>query len=91
MVGINFGRLKGVRGSPFIFNIAFNYLQKTVRLARNRAHIVSLFITWLIKGVTILQYVNDTILIIQDATESARNLKLFLYLLELMSGLKMRI
>jgi hypothetical protein len=39
-------------------------------------------------GYVILQYVDDTILFIQDDMESARNLKLLLYIFESMSGLK---
>jgi hypothetical protein len=39
-------------------------------------------------GVAILQYADDTILLIQDDFEGARNLKLLLYIFEVMSGLK---
>jgi hypothetical protein len=39
-------------------------------------------------GVAMLQYADDTILLIQDDVEQARNLKLLLYLFEAMSGLK---
>jgi hypothetical protein len=39
-------------------------------------------------GVAILQYADDTILLIQDDIEGARNLKLLLYIFEIMSGLK---
>jgi hypothetical protein len=39
-------------------------------------------------GCVILQYADDTILFIQDDMESARNLKLLLYIFESMSGLK---
>jgi hypothetical protein len=35
-----------------------------------------------------LQYADDTILLIQDDLEQARNLKLLLYIFEAMSGLK---
>jgi hypothetical protein len=40
------------------------------------------------RGCAILQYVDDTILYIKDDLESARNLKLLLYIFESMSGLK---
>ena len=36
----------------------------------------------------ILQYADDTIICIKDDIEMAKNLKLLLYLYELMSGLK---
>ena len=39
-------------------------------------------------GITILQYADDTILMLQDDVEGARNLKLLLYMFESMSGLK---
>jgi hypothetical protein len=39
-------------------------------------------------GCAILQYADNTILFIQDDMESARNLKLLLYIFESMSGLK---
>jgi hypothetical protein len=39
-------------------------------------------------GVAILQYADDTILLIHDDVEGARNLKLLLYIFEIMSGLK---
>jgi hypothetical protein len=39
-------------------------------------------------GVAILQYADDTILLLQHDMEGARNLKLLLYIFETMSGLK---
>jgi hypothetical protein len=39
-------------------------------------------------GVAILQYADDTIICLKDDFEKARNMKLLLYLYELMSGLK---
>jgi hypothetical protein len=40
------------------------------------------------KGISILQYVDDTILCLQDDNEKAKNVKLLLYIYEHMSGLK---
>jgi len=40
------------------------------------------------KGVAILQYADDTIICLKDDMEVARNMKLHLYLYEMMSGLK---
>jgi hypothetical protein len=40
------------------------------------------------KGITILQYADDTILCLQDDEEKARNVKMLLYIYEQMSGLK---
>jgi hypothetical protein len=39
-------------------------------------------------GVAILQYVDDTIFCLKDDMDNARNVKLLLYLYEMMSGLK---
>jgi hypothetical protein len=43
------------------------------------------------KGVGILQYADDTVLCLSHDPEKAVNLKLLLYLFELMSGLKIKI
>jgi hypothetical protein len=40
------------------------------------------------KGVAVLQYVDDTIVCLDHNIEGARNLKLLLYMYELMAGLK---
>ena len=39
-------------------------------------------------GIAILQYADDTIICLKDDIEVARNMKLLLYLYEIMSGLK---
>jgi len=39
-------------------------------------------------GVVILQYADDTIICLKENLENARNMKILLYLYELMSGLK---
>lgn len=41
-------------------------------------------------GVTILQYADDTVLCLSHNPENAMNLKLLLYMFELMSGLKIK-
>jgi len=45
-------------------------------------------ITFWIKGVAVLQYADDTIICLKHSIEGARNLKLLLYMYELMAGLK---
>jgi hypothetical protein len=40
------------------------------------------------KGVVVLQYADDTIICLDHSIEGARNLKLLLYMYELMAGLK---
>lgn len=73
---------------PLSLNIATNGLQRMVKLAETNGQVVVLVPHLIDKGVFIFQYVDDTILFIQDDIESARNLKLLLYLFELMYRLK---
>lgn len=40
------------------------------------------------KGVAILQYADDTIIFLKHDIEGAKNMKLLLYLYEMMAGLK---
>lgn len=40
------------------------------------------------RGVAVLQYANDTIICLKHCIEGARNMKLLLYMYELMAGLK---
>ena len=43
------------------------------------------------EGVAVLQYADDTIICLEDDIDKAVNLKLLLYLFELMSGLKINL
>lgn len=91
-IGRNFGSFKGVRQgdplSPFLFNIAANCLQKMVQNAQDHGQVIGLVPYLVDKGVAILQYADDTIILMQDNVEEVRNMKLLLYLFEQMSGLK---
>jgi hypothetical protein len=59
-----------------------------VRQAQHNDLIVGLADKLIPRGVVILQYADDTIICLRDDVESARNMKLLLYLYEMMSGLK---
>jgi hypothetical protein len=61
---------------------------KMVSVAQQNDLVVGLADNIITKGVAMLQYVDDTILLIQDDLEHARNLKLLLYLFESVSGVK---
>ena len=74
--------------SPFLFNIAAECLCKMVLQAQTNGLIDGLASDLVDKGVAILQYADDTILCIEHNPEKALNLKLLLYMFELMSGLK---
>ena len=63
-------------------------LAKLISLAQSNRLITGLVPEYVEKGVAILQYVDDTILCLEDNEENARNMNLLLYLFENMSGLK---
>jgi hypothetical protein len=91
-VGPYFCSHKGVRqGDPFapsLFNVVVNCLSKMIQIATQNDLIAGLADHVIEGGCAILQYADDTILFIQDDMESARNLKLLIYIFESMSGLK---
>jgi hypothetical protein len=91
-VGAYFGSHKAVRPgdpfNPFLFNMVDNSLAKMVSVAQQNDLLLGLANNIIQKGVAMLQYADDTILLIHDNMEQARNLKLLLYIFEAMSGLK---
>jgi hypothetical protein len=91
-VGPYFTSHKGVRQgdlfAPFLFNMAANSLAKMVHLAQSNGLITGLADNLIQNGVAILQYADDTILLLQDDVQQAVNLKLLFYIFESMSGLK---
>jgi hypothetical protein len=91
-VGPYFTSHKGVRQgdpfAPFLFNMAANSLAKMIHLAQDNGLITGLADNMVQNGVAILQYADDTILLLQDDIQQAINLKLLLYIFESMSGLK---
>jgi hypothetical protein len=59
-----------------------------VNQAQNNVLIVGLVDHIIPHGIAILQYANDTIICLKHDLEKARNMKLLLYLYEMMAGLK---
>lgn len=90
--GPYFQSAKGVRqGDPFsptLFNMAGECLTKMVLTAQKNGLFVGLAADLITNGVAILQYADDTVICIEHDLEKAVNLKLLLYMFELMSGLK---
>jgi hypothetical protein len=83
---------KGVRQgdplSPVLFNFAADSLTKMVENAQTQGLFTGLIDHIIPKGVAILQYADDTIVFLKHDVEGTRNMKLLLYMYEMMAGLK---
>jgi hypothetical protein len=82
------GDRQGYPLSPFLFNSAAQCLTKMVLEAQENGLLTGLAPDLVDKGVAIMQYADDTVLCLAHDFDKAINLKLLLYLFELMSGLK---
>lgn len=74
--------------SPILFNFAADSLTRMVENAQKRGLFTRLIDHIIPNGVAILQYADDTIIFLKHDLERARNLKLLLYMYEMMAGLK---
>jgi hypothetical protein len=92
MVGPYFTTHKGVRQgdpfSPLLFNIAADRLACMIQKTKEEDIIKGLIPHIITNGCSCLQYADDTIFLLQDDLDGARNLKFILCLFEQMSGLK---
>jgi hypothetical protein len=74
--------------SPILFNFIADELTRMVLKAQSNDKFCGLVDHIIDKGIAVLQYVDDTIICLKHDLEGARNLKLLLYLYEMMAGLK---
>jgi hypothetical protein len=92
LIGPYFATHKGVRQgdpfSPLLFNLVADGLACIIQKAQEKGLIRGLISHIIPNGCCGLQYADDTIFLIQDCLEGARNLKFILCLFEHMSGLK---
>jgi hypothetical protein len=79
---------RGVLYLLFFFNVVVQCLAKIELEAQQNDLLVGLVLDIIDKGVVFMQYVDDNIVCITHDPEKAINLKLLLYLFELMSRLK---
>jgi hypothetical protein len=91
-VGTYFQSAKGVRHgdpfSPFLFNLAVESLTKTIKNTPKNNLLVGMAPDLIPHGVAVLRYADDTIICSEHDLDRAINLKLLLYMFEMMSGLK---
>jgi hypothetical protein len=92
IVGQNFQTKKGVRqGDPLssiLFNIVVDMLAVLINRAKSEGQTKGVIPDLTDDGLSIMQYVDDTILFMDHNIDQARNIKLLLSVFEQMSGLK---
>lgn len=74
--------------SPILFNFVPDGLTRMIHQAQSKGLFTGLIDHIVLTGVAILQYADDTIICMKHDLSGARNLKLLLYLYEVMAGLK---
>ena len=92
LVGPYIKSFKGVRQgdplSPLIFNFVADGLSRMIHKAKKNDLLTSLADHIIDKGVVVLQYADDIIIRLKHNIQGARNMKLLLYMYEMMAGLK---
>jgi hypothetical protein len=74
--------------SPILFNFVVDGLSRMIHKAQSNDLFRGLIDHIIDKGVAVLQYTDDTIICLKHNIQGARNMKLLLYMYELMAGLK---
>jgi hypothetical protein len=92
LIGPDIKSFKGVRQgdplSPILFNFVADGLSRMILKAQANGLFTRLFDHIIDNGVAVLQNTDDTIIYLKHCLEGARNMKLLLYMYELMAGLK---
>jgi retron-type reverse transcriptase len=92
VVGRYFQTCKGVRQgdplSPILFNLAVDVLVKLIDRAKVNGQIKGIVPHLVDDGLSILQYMDDTIVLLDHDLEQARNFKIMLNAFEQLSGFK---
>jgi retron-type reverse transcriptase len=90
--GHYFQTKKGLRQgdpmSPILFNIIADTLAVLIERLKNLGYFDGLVPHLVEDGLSILQYANDTIILLEDDLEKAKDMKLVLCAFEKLSGLK---
>jgi hypothetical protein len=91
-VGPYFTTHAGVRQgdplSPLLFDVVGDGLAMMIKKEKDEGIISGLVPHLVDDGVAILQYADDTILLMEDSLENARNMKFILCMFEQVSGLE---
>jgi hypothetical protein len=74
--------------SPLLFNIVADVLGVMLDKAINKGHIKGVLDYLIPRGISHIQYADDTIIMIDGSDQSIQTLKLILYCFEWLTGLK---
>ena len=92
LVGTYIRSYKAVRQgdplSPILFNFVADGLSRMIHKAQSNKLFCGLADHIIRNGIAVLQYADDTIICLKHDIEGAKNMKLLLYMYELMAGLK---
>jgi hypothetical protein len=74
--------------SPLLFNLVADVLASMMNKTSRKGKLKGVMAHLILEGITHIQYVDDTILMVEGDDDSVRNMKFILYCFEWLSGLK---